>query len=235
MSLLSLFTQSAPTLGGVSFDAVLEYSTEKSITLTQFPVEFGANINDHRILNPERYYLVGAVSNNPLGFGLDDIANIGVGASGTLIGGVAGAAVSAVGSFLSSAFLSGSSQTRAASAWELMSRLLQSGEPFEVVSGLETLRDMVVINLSQRTTPESEQGVIFIAELRQVQIVFTELVQTGVASSGQLRKNDRSATQAAPDVQKGQVTTQEATGSAFEERQKKLAELGIDSQILVTQ
>ena len=104
-----------------------------------------------------------------------------------------------------------------------------------MVSGLETLRDMVVINLSQRTTPESEQGVIFIAELREVQRVSTELVETGVASSGQLRKNDRSATQAAPDVQKGQVTTQEATGSAFEERQKKLAELGIDSQILVTQ
>lgn len=234
MSITTLFTSSAPSLGGVSFDAVLEYSTEKSITLTQYPVEFGANINDHRILNPDRYYLVGAISNNPLGFGLDDIANIGVGAAGTLIGGVAGAAVSAVGSFLSASFLSGSSGTRSASAWELLSNLMTSGEPFEVVSGLETLRDMVVINISQRTTPESEQGLIFIAELRQVQIVFTQLVQTGVASSGQLSKTDRSATQAAPDVQKGQVSTAEATGPDYAAKQKKLAELGIESEILVT-
>lgn len=209
MSIVSLFNSTAPSLGGVSFDAVLESSTEKSITLTQYPVEFGANINEHRILNPDRYYLVGAVSNNPLGFGLDDIANIGVGAAGTIIGGVAGAAVSAVGSILTASFLSGSSATRSASAWELLSNLMHAGEPFDVVSGLETLRDMLVINISQRTVPDSEQGLIFIAELRQVQIVFTQLVQTGVASSGQLSKTDRSATQAAPSIEKGQVTVQE--------------------------
>lgn len=204
MSLLSIFTKKAPNIGGLEFDAVLEGITSKSITLTEYPVEFGANVNDHRIINPDRYLMTGAISNTPLGFGLNDIGMIGIGAAATAIGGVAGGLVSSVAAYL----LAGDDSTRSATAWEALSDLLYTAERFEIDTGLEVLSDMVLIRLDTRRDPETEDGVIFQAEIRKLNTVYTRLIKTGVKSSDQLPENDSAANQAAPSAQRGNVNTE---------------------------
>ena len=97
---MSIFSKTLPALGLIEFDAKLEGVTSKAIQLTQFPVEFGANVNDHAILLPDRYLLTGAVSNTPLGIGLDDIGMMGAGAVASVVGGIGGAAISAVSAYL---------------------------------------------------------------------------------------------------------------------------------------
>lgn len=200
---MSIFSKTLPMLGQIEFDAKLEGVTSKAIQLTQFPVEFGANVNDHAILLPDRYLLTGAVSNTPLGIGLDDIGMMGVGAVATAAGGIAGSAISTVSAYL----LSGSESTRAATAWASLTAMLQARARFDLVTEYETLKDMVLIRLDQRTRPEDEDGLIFVAELQQVRIIRSQVTR-GVTSAEHLRQNDPVATQGAPVVSSGSVAVE---------------------------
>jgi len=204
MSLLSIFQRARPSIGNLEFDVELENITSKSITLTEYPVEFGANVNDHRILNPARFIMTGAVSNTPLGFGLDDAGLIGAGVLGSAIGGAAGGLVGGAAAYL----LAGDDTTRASAAWAALSELLTTAEPFDISSGLEVLTDMMLIRLDTRRDPENEGGLIFIAEMRQVNLVYTRLINTGVKSTAQLPEDDTATRQAAPMVQRGNVNTE---------------------------
>lgn len=195
---MSIFSKTVPAIESIEFDAKLEGATSKAVQLTQYPVEFGANVNDHAILLPDRYLLTGAVSNSPLGLGLNDIGMMGVGAAATAIGGLAGAAISTVSAYL----LSGSEATRAETAWASLTDLLQSRTVFDLVTELETLPDMVLIRLDQRTRPEDEDGLIFVAELQKVRIIKSQ-VSRGVQTPEQLLQNDPVATQGAPMVISG--------------------------------
>lgn len=198
MSLMSIFSKTLPALGIIEFDAKLEGVTSKSVYLTQFPVEFGANVNDHAIVLPDRYLLTGAISNTPLGLGLDDIGMMGVGAVASAVGGVAGAAISSVAAYL----LAGSEETRAATAWRALSAMMKTRAPIELITEFETLQEMVIVRLDQRTRPEDEDGLIFIAELQECLRVSSKIGQ-GVTSADQLLKNDPVATQGAPMVSSG--------------------------------
>lgn len=203
MSLMSIFTKTLPRIGPLEFDAKLEGITSKAITLTQYPVEFGANTNDHAILMPNRYLLTGAVSNSPLGLGLDDIGMMGAGALASVVGGVGGAAISAVSAYL----LSGSDDTRASTAWASLTAIMEARAKFDLDTGKEIMRDMMIIRLDERTRPENEDGLVFIAELQQVRIV-KSLLGRGVNSADQLMQNDTVSTQGAPMVTTGDAAVE---------------------------
>ncbi|MGN8278162.1 phage baseplate protein [Pseudomonas sp. SMN5] len=203
MSLMSIFTKTLPKIGPLEFDAKLEGITSKAISLTQYPVEFGANTNDHAILLPNRYLLTGAVSNSPLGLGLDDIGMMGAGALATVVGGIGGAAISAVSAYL----LSGGDETRASTAWASLTALLEARARFDLDTGKEIMRDMIIVRLDERTRPENEDGLVFIAELQQVRIV-RSTVGRGVTSADQLMQNDTVSTQGAPMVSTGDAAVE---------------------------
>lgn len=203
MSLMSIFTKTLPKIGPLEFDAKLEGITSKAITLTQYPVEFGANTNDHAILMPNRYLLTGAVSNSPLGLGLDDIGMMGAGAIATAVGGVGGAAITAVSAYL----LSGGDDTRASTAWASLTAIMEARDKFDLDTGKEIMRDMMIIRLDERTRPENEDGLVFIAELQQVRIVRSKIGR-GVTSADQLMQNDTVSTQGAPMVTTGDASVE---------------------------
>lgn len=203
MSLMSIFTKTLPKIGPLEFDAKLEGITSKAITLTQYPVEFGANTNDHAILMPNRYLLTGAVSNSPLGLGLDDIGMMGAGAIAAAVGGVGGAAITAVSAYL----LSGGDDTRASTAWASLTAIMEARAKFDLDTGKEIMRDMMIIRLDERTRPENEDGLVFIAELQQVRIV-RSTVGRGVTSADQLMKNDTVSTQGAPMISAGDAAVE---------------------------
>lgn len=203
MSLMSIFAKNLPKIGPLEFDAKLEGKTNKSVQLTRFPIEFGAPVNDHAILLPNRYLLTGAVSNSPLGLGLSDIGMMGAGAIATAVGGVGGAAISAVSAYL----LSGGNETRASTAWASLSALLESRTKFDLDTGKEIMRDMVLVDLYEGTVPENEDGLVFVAELYQVRIIRSQVAQ-GVTSADQLLQNDSVATQGAPMVSTGDAAVE---------------------------
>lgn len=203
MSLMSIFAKNLPKIGPLEFDAKLEGKTNKSVQLTRFPIEFGAPVNDHAILLPNRYLLTGAVSNSPLGLGLSDIGMMGAGAIATAVGGIGGAAISAVSAYL----LSGGNETRASTAWASLSALLESRTKFDLDTGKEIMRDMVLVDLYEGTVPENEDGLVFVAELYQVRTIRAQVAQ-GVTSAEQLMQNDSVATQGAPMISTGDAAVE---------------------------
>lgn len=196
MSIVTLFTKTAPTLGGYAFDATLEDTLEIGVELAEYPIETGAKITDHRIINPMRWYLTGAVSDNPLTPTLTDFAGGALSnlTSNPWIAGVAG---------LSAGWLSGSEQTRSSSALEMLINLAYVGEPFDINAGDIYLKNMGILRISRTKDPENEAALIFVAELREV-ITLARLPLVGQPSQYQLPADDPAQSGAAALIKKGQ-------------------------------
>lgn len=157
----------APRLGLFSFDAVLKTTTQGSVKLTNIPLESGAEVNDHRIRNPNTYVMVGAVSNSPIKTNVDDILQLGLGTVSNITqSGWAGAAMN-----LASSYLSGSAGARSSTSASLLFALKDSGEPITVLTGLMVLKNMVVSDVKLDQDPNTDNGFIFTVQLQEYMYV----------------------------------------------------------------
>jgi len=75
------------------------------------------------------------------------------------------------------------------------------------VTEYETLTNMVLIRLDQRTRPDDEDGLVFVAELQQAPVVKSQITR-GVTSAEQLLQQDPVATQGAPMVTSGYASVE---------------------------
>jgi len=195
MSVVTLFTKTSPTIGGVEFDAVLEDTLQASVQITTYPIEAGANAADHRIIQPFKWSLVGAVSNNPLRVTATDFTGV---LSNFVTGGLAATAAG-----LSVGFLSGSDGTRAGSAMEFLIALMSSNETFAIDAGDITLSNMAIVNIIRTKDPSNEHGLIFEAQLEELPTLDTLLTLSDPKQS-QLREGDPAQNQAAEQIDKGE-------------------------------
>lgn len=195
MSVVTLFTRKAPTMAGLEFDAVLEDTFESSVVFTQFPIEAGANATDHGIIQPNRWTLTGAISNNPLQLSVTDFAGAlsNFAGSGALAG-VAG---------LSAGFLSGSDDTRASDALSLLIEIKNARQPFDIDAGDIMLTNMVITNITRTKNPANEGALVFVAELQELPTLDTVLSQ-GQPKQEELTEGDPAQSQASSLLDKGE-------------------------------
>lgn len=198
MSILNIFTRSAPSLSGFEFDAVLEDTFELSVDLTGYTIELGARVSDHRIVNPIRWSMVGAISNTPLKVGATDFVG------GTLSNFVGDSGVVSTVAGLSAGFLAGSNETRASSTLDFLITLTTTGEPFDVDAGDIQLTNMIIVNLRRTKDPENEGGLIFEADLQEYNTLETKL-QSNQPNQSKLNSNDPSSTQASAVSDRGEI------------------------------
>lgn len=203
MSIINIFTKQAPTLAGYSFDAVLDDNLDAPVEWTSYPVESGVNVNDHRIIQPIKWRMTGAVSNNPLQTQLTDFLG------GALSNLTNNPWVSTVAG-LSAGFLAGSNETRSSTTLEFLLNLSVAGEPFDVDAGDIILRNMVITRIGRGKDTSNETGLIFIAELQEL-ITLDRIPRSGQPTQHQLRDGDPAKSGAAGLVQKGQQFTREAS------------------------
>lgn len=211
MSILSILTRQSPTIAGYQFDATLEDSFEASVELTRYPVESGVQPSDHSIIQPFRYYMIGAISNNPLK--VFDLAGLAAGGLSNLAGRNPFAAAIAG---MSAGFLAGSQDTRGSSTLEFLLNLLVARMPFDVDAVDIQLKDMVLTRLSRDRSPEVEGGLIFVAELQEL-VQLDRLADKTQPRQDQLPDGDPAKSGAAAEMNSGQqIGSQpsEATASA---------------------
>jgi hypothetical protein len=194
MSIITLFTKNAPTIAGQEFDAILEDTLDLKATVTSYPIESGAQASDHVIIEPYRYSIVGAVSNNPLRPVATDFV---------------GALTDSPFAGLAAGLLSGSDETRASSALSFLITLMTNRQPFDVDAGDVTLSNMIVAELSRTKDPENENGLIFIARLQEYPELDTLLSDRTIRQS-QLQDGDPSKSQLAELVNKGEKIARDA-------------------------
>lgn len=205
MSIVNIFTRQAPTIAGYSFDAVLEDSLDVSVTVTSFPIESGVRISDHRILNPFKWTMTGAISNNPVKTQLTDFVG------GALSNLSDNPFVSAVAG-LSAGWLAGSDETRGSSTLSFLIWLMQSSDPFDIDAGDITLKNMAITRISRTKEPRNENGLEFVVELQEI-IELDRIARGTQCSVSQLRDGDPSQSALARAVSKGQAIAKEASDS----------------------
>ena len=169
MALTLLTKRTAPTLGyqdiSMEFDAVLEDTLEASVTLSDYPLEVGVNSNDHRFINPTRWTITGAISNNPLRVSATDF-------TGALTEIADDSGILAATGGIMAGWLSGSGdESRTSDQLAALIRLMTEGEPFTVVAGDITLSNMVIENITRTKDATNQNSLIFTAELREWQSI----------------------------------------------------------------
>lgn len=207
MSIVTLFTRTAPSLGGLQFDAVLEDTFEASVEWTDYPIESGARAIDHGIIQPKKWSLIGAVSNNPIKPTAQGIA---AGVASNFVGGNLIAAAGTAATIAS--FVAGSEDTRASEALTKLLEIMNNRESFTIDAGDIQLQDMVISKISRTKDPENENGLIFEAELQELATLDTVL-RNNQPGQDQLNPGDESASQAAADTDKGEQSTSVASAS----------------------
>ena len=203
MSLINIFTPKSPTMGGIEFDAVLEDTFEASVTLTGYHIELGARAADHRIINPFRWSIVGAVSNNPLNLSILDFA-------GGALSNFSNSGILSTIAGLSAGFLAGGNETRSSSALAALISLMVNGDPFDIDAGDIQLTNMIISRIRRTKDAENEGGLIFEADLQEYPTLMTTLSKNQPALS-QLSPADPSYTQASATKNRGEIRTIESS------------------------
>lgn len=205
MSIVNIFTRQAPTIAGYAFDAVLEDTFEASVSITTFPIESGVRVADHRIFNPFKWTMTGAISNNPVKVQLTDFLG------GALSNLTDNPIVSTVAG-LSAGFLAGSDETRASTTLDFLVWLMSSYDPFDIDAGDILLKNMAITRISRTKEPRNEGGLEFVVEMQEV-IELHRLAAGDERWSYQLRTGDPSQSALTRAVNKGQMIAKEATAS----------------------
>lgn len=194
MSIVNLFTREQPKINGFEIDAILEDTFEASVDFTGYTVEVGARPADSRIINPVKWTLTGAVSNNPLGTSVTDFLGAVVpdSAIGSTIAG------------LGAGLLSGGDDTRAGTALDKLVEFMNSGVEFDVDTGDRTLKNMTIVKITRTRDPENEEALIFIAELSESPRLEATLARMPGADI--LADGDPAKSQASALSNKGELT-----------------------------
>lgn len=158
MSIKNLFIRSKRSLAGVQFDAVIREDHNNQIRITKNPVEFGADITDHAIIEPKTITIIAEVTDTPL-FGL---ANI-------------GAIIEPITSLFGSS--TDSNETRSKAAYNTLVEFMETREPIEVQTKLKNYTDMLITNISTSQDKDTGKIVNLIISLEEVLITESEVVE----------------------------------------------------------
>lgn len=63
--MITIHEKTRRSIGDFVLDATIQEDYQSVVSITEFPVEFGASINDHRIILPQIYLVSGRVSDTP--------------------------------------------------------------------------------------------------------------------------------------------------------------------------
>ena len=206
MSILTLLTKEPPKIGEYSFDAVLEDEIDLTSTITTYPVETGAEISDHRIINPAKYRLTIVMTNSPLAQEIPDFSSS---ISGGLLSNLTKNPVVAAVSGLSAGFLASSDSTRASSAFDKLIELMESEQPFDIDTGDRFLKDMMVVRITRKRDPSNENAMVASVELQEY-ISIDRLTKDGQPSHKVLRSGSPEQSSCSMFVSKGVTTVKNA-------------------------
>ena len=157
MAFENLFIRTKKSIGGIELDAVLSETHNNEIRLTKNPIELGADITDHAIIEPKRINIVAQVSDSPLG-------TAALGQIVDLVTGLFGTATS-------------ENITRSNAAYNAMVQLMEQREPIDVQTKLKLYENMIITSLSTSQDKDSSRIVLMTINLEEVIITESQIVK----------------------------------------------------------
>jgi hypothetical protein len=162
--------------GGLAFDAVFQETHDAELEVTDNPVETGVIVSDHAYMKPLKITISAGVSDSPLH---------------TPAGG--------------DPFGAGLAPSRSRQAFQMLLDLQKSAEPFSVQTGLKLYTNMVCTRISTSQDKDTGNVLVFEAQLREVILSQTQLVNTPTRKAGPTQR------QASAKKQKGEQQGQQVT------------------------
>lgn len=148
MAVIQLLFRKGSALASVELDAVIREGATASSRITDNPVEQGANMNDHIIIEPMTFTMEGVVSN------------------------IASNAFAAV----TGLFTDGNQKAQA--TWNDLLKLQIDRTPFTLNQGLKSYPNVVIISLSTSQDVNTSNSLFFTANLKEFIFVGTETITT---------------------------------------------------------
>jgi len=157
MAFENLFIRTKKSIGGIELDAVISETHTNQIRLTKNPVELGADITDHAVIEPKKINIVAQVSDTPLGT----------------------AAFGQIVDLVTGLFGTSTTQniTRSNAAYNAIVQLMEEREPIEVQTKLKLYQDMVITSLSVTQDKNTSRIVLMNISLEEVLITESQIVK----------------------------------------------------------
>jgi hypothetical protein len=149
MTIAQLIFYKGNYISTVELDIVISEGATATTRVTENPVEYGANMNDHIIVDPMTFTVSGVVSN---------ISSRSVDIPETV----------------KTVFSQATSKAR--EAWEALLKLQVDRTPFTLVQGLKEYLNVVIISLTESQDKDTANGLFFTATLKEIVFVGTEVV-----------------------------------------------------------
>lgn len=193
MAFENLFIRTQKSIGGIQLDAVLSETHNNEVSLTNNPVELGADITDHAVIQPKKVNIQAQVSDTPLG----------IAAFGQIVDLVTGLFGSSTGENI----------TRSNAAYNAIVQLQEAREPIELQTKLKLYTNMVIVSVKTQQDKDTSRIVRLSIDLQEVLITRSEVVQL---SEDQLQEGS-AREQGSPADKKGRkeaTTPDDATNSS---------------------
>jgi len=157
MAFENLFIRTQKAIGGIQLDAVISESHVNEVSLTNNPVELGAEITDHAVVQPKRLNIVAQVSDTPMGLAaFGQIVDLVTGLFGTS---------------------TTDNITRSNAAYNAIVQLQEAREPIEIQTKLKLYTNMIITNVSVQQDKNTSRIVRMSIDVQQVIITQSEIVQ----------------------------------------------------------
>lgn len=156
MALENLFIRTKRSIGSIQLDAIISESHSNPIRITKNPVELGADISDHAVIDPKKLNINAIVSDTPLGF----------------------AAAIEIVDTITGLFGSSTSEnmTRSTAAYNALVALSEAREPISVQTGLKLYEDMLITNITVTQDVDTSKMVDLNISLEEIIITESQIV-----------------------------------------------------------
>jgi hypothetical protein len=141
MSVAQLLFRQGNFIGEIELDVVIREGATSTVQLTENPVENGANMNDHIIIEPMTFFVDGVVS---------DI-------SSTIIGQLTQTPTILTGE-----------NTKSREAWNDLLELQRNRIPFTLVQGLKSYSNIIITSINESQDKDTSNALFFSATMKEV-------------------------------------------------------------------
>jgi len=158
MAITNIFVRTRPKIGGISFDSVISEGHSSPMRITENPVESGASISDHAIIEPKVLNMVVLISDSPnsISESVEDLV--------TAANGLIGSSTE-------------EQLTRSQAGYRLLEELQATKEPFDVQTGLKLYENMQISNLNVTRDKATALALYANLSLREILIAESEVVE----------------------------------------------------------
>ena len=189
MALINIFRTNRSTIQGIALDAIISQSHESEITLTENPIEMGASITDHSIIEPRRLEMEVYVTDSPF------------------IRPTVGSIVDATTRIFGSS--NPDNLTRTQSTFKDLLRLQQTQEPLDIQTRLDLYRSMIIVSMSVVQDKRTSRVLAVNLKFKEARIVESQIVTIDPA----LLETGAIQNSGSPELDRGRVEPVTPTGT----------------------